>query len=202
MKTIITVQHTQSIHHINGMVGSWTDWELTETGRQQADNIGKHLQADLAGKRVILYTSDLLRARQTAELIAGHFGVIPIFRKELRERYLGRCCGKSVQWLRENIECQEQTIDDRLVSDAESRREEWNRLKPFFDEIMSDNSENIIIVSHGDLLGVFHTMFSNMSVESLNSVEISGAPGGVSQMLVDDAGKRFIKRISDLSYIK
>lgn len=30
MKNIITVQHTQSVHHTNGMVGSWTDWELSE----------------------------------------------------------------------------------------------------------------------------------------------------------------------------
>ena len=54
---------------------------------------------------------------------------------ELRERNLGRCCGKSVQWLRKNLEMQEKTIDDRLFSDAESRRDEWNRLKPFFDEV-------------------------------------------------------------------
>lgn len=103
MKNIITVQHTQSVHHTNGMVGSWTDWELTEIGKQQADNIGR------------------------------------------------KCCGKTVQWLRDHIECQEKTIDDKIFSDAESRRDEWNRLKPFFDSIMADNSENIIIVSHGDL---------------------------------------------------
>ena len=36
MKTIITIQHTQSVHHTNGMVGSWTDWELTEKGIEQA----------------------------------------------------------------------------------------------------------------------------------------------------------------------
>ena len=35
MKNIITIQHTQSVHHTNGMVGSWTDWELTEIGKQQ-----------------------------------------------------------------------------------------------------------------------------------------------------------------------
>ena len=34
MKTIFTVQHTQSEHHTNGMVGSWTDWNLTELGKQ------------------------------------------------------------------------------------------------------------------------------------------------------------------------
>lgn len=34
MKRIYTVQHTQSEHHTNGMVGSWTDWNLTELGKQ------------------------------------------------------------------------------------------------------------------------------------------------------------------------
>ena len=202
MKNIITIQHTQSLHHTNGMVGSWTDWELTEIGKQQADNIGRNLKAELAGKDFIMYSSDLLRAKQTAQIIAEHLGVIPIFKSELKERNLGKCCGKSVQWLRDNIECQEKTIDDRLFSDAESRRDEWNRLKPFFDSIMSDDSENIIIVSHGDLLSVFNSMFLGLSVESVNNGEIFGLSGGVSQMFENNEGKRFIKRISDMSYIR
>ena len=43
MKNIITIQHTQSIHHTNGMIGSWTDWDLSELGIQQAENIGRNL---------------------------------------------------------------------------------------------------------------------------------------------------------------
>ena len=70
MKNIITVQHTQSIHHTNGMVGSWTDWELTDLGKQQADSIGRKLKAELEGKDFIIYSSDLMRARQTAEIIS------------------------------------------------------------------------------------------------------------------------------------
>ena len=201
MKNIITVQHTQSVHHTNGMVGSWTDWELTETGKQQADNIGKKLKTELTGKDVIIYSSDLMRAKQTAESIASHLGITPVLRAELRERNLGKCCGKTVQWLRENIECQEKTIDDRMFSDAESRRDEWNRLKPFFNSIMSDDSENIIIVSHGDLLSVFFSMFLGRSIESINNSEIFGLSGGVSYMFVNNEGKRFVKRISDMSYI-
>ena len=123
-------------------------------------------------------------------------------RKELRERYLGRCCGKSVQWVRENLECDEKTIDDRLFSDAESRRDEWNRLKPFFDQVMAEDSENIIIVSHGDLLSVFDSMFLGLEVESLNVCEMFGFAGGVSQMIVRDDGKRIIKRISDMSFVR
>ena len=61
MRHIITVQHTQSVHHTNGMVGSWTDWDLTELGRSQADRIGKKLKDELAGKKVVMFSSDLKR---------------------------------------------------------------------------------------------------------------------------------------------
>lgn len=202
MKTIITVQHTQTVHHTNGMVGSWTDWDLSELGVQQAKRIGEKLKDELAGREFVMYSSDLKRAKQTAENIGDKLGISPILKIELRERNLGRCCGKSVKWLRENLEMQEKTIDDRLFSDAESRRDEWNRLKPFFDEIMSNDEENIIIVSHGDLLSVFNAMFLELDVESLNQVDVFGLAGGVSFMFVNAEGKRVIKRISDTSYIK
>lgn len=201
MKTIITIQHTQSVHHTNGMVGSWTDWELSELGVEQADRIGERLKAELSKKKFVMYSSDLLRAKQTAEIVGQYLGLIPILRTELRERNLGKCCGKSVQWLRENLEMQEKTIDDRLFSDAESRRDEWNRLQPFFEEVMASDDENIIIVSHGDLLSVFNTMFLGLSIETINTSEIFGLAGGVSYMFENNERKRFIKRISDMSYV-
>ena len=88
MKTIITIQHTQSVHHTNGMVGSWTDWELSELGVRQAKRIGERLKNELAEKRFVLYSSDLLRARQTAEIVGNCLGLAPVFRTELRERNL------------------------------------------------------------------------------------------------------------------
>ena len=201
MKTIITIQHTQSVHHTNGMVGSWTDWELSELGVEQANRIGKRLKAELSEKKFVMYSSDLLRAKQTAEIVGQYLGLIPILRTELRERNLGKCCGKSVQWLRENLEMQEKTIDDRLLSDAESRRDEWNRLQPFFDEVMASADENIIIVSHGDLLSVFNSMFLGLSIETINTSEMFGLAGGVSYMFENNERKRFIKRMSDMSYV-
>jgi probable phosphoglycerate mutase len=202
MKNIITVQHTQSVHHTNGMVGSWTDWDLTEFGKNQADNIGKNLKEELADKKVIMYSSDLKRAKQTADEIAKYLGVEPILRQELRERNLGKCCGKSVQWLRENIECDEVTVDDRLFSDGESRRDAWNRLKPFYDEVMESDAENIIIVSHGDLLSLWNLMYLGLNVESFYKVDIHGPAGGVSHMSVGDDGKHRVRNINDMSYIK
>ena len=202
MKTIITIQHTESMHHTNGMVGSWTDWDLSEKGTAQAKKIGKNLKEELSGAEFVIYSSDLKRASQTAMQVGACLGIEPVLRTELRERNLGRCCGKSVAWLRENMEMEEKTIDDRLFSDGESRRDEYNRLLPFFREIMENDEEHIIIVSHGDLLGVFNTMFLDLPPESLNALELSGVAGGVSFFFIDDNGKRKIRRLSDLSYKK
>ena len=74
MKSIITIQHTQSVHHINGMVGSWTDWELSELGVRQANRIGEKLKSELSERKFFMYSSDLLRAKQTAEHIGRYLG--------------------------------------------------------------------------------------------------------------------------------
>ena len=202
MKHIITIQHTQSVHHTNGMVGSWTDWDLSDLGRQQAETIGRNLVDYVGDSTFVLYSSDLKRAKQTAEAVGKHLCLTPILRAELREGNLGKACGKSVQWLRENLEMQEKTVDDRLFSDAESRRDIWNRLLPFFHEIMENDEENIIIVSHGGLLSVFNTMFQGLPVESMNTCELWGGAGSVSRMTVQDDGKRMIRCMGDLSFLK
>lgn len=201
MKKIITVQHTQSIHHTNGMVGSWTDWDITEKGIRQAENIGVNLAEELEGEEVKIYSSDLLRAKHTADIIAHHLGLKVILRENLRERNLGIAVGKSVQWLRENMERKEKTVDDRMFSDAESRRDVWNRLESFFDEIISDEeTATLIIVSHGDTLSVFNTMFLGLDVEALNKGELFGMAAGVSIMHITDDGRHTIRRLSDMSY--
>lgn len=201
MKSIITIQHTESIHHTNGMVGSWTDWDLSEIGIKQANNIGRNLSKELENKKYVMYSSDLLRAKHTAKIIGKYLGIEPILARELRERNLGRCVGKSVKWLKENIEKEEKSIDDKMFSDAESRRDEWNRLLPFFNELMASEHENIIIVSHGDLLSVFNSMWLGMEVEMLNKSELFGLSGGVTFMEETASGKRFMKRMSDMSYV-
>lgn len=201
MKSIITIQHTESIHHTNGMVGSWTDWDLSELGIKQANNIGRNLSKELGNKKYVMYSSDLLRAKHTAKIIGKYLGVEPILLRELRERNLGKCVGKSVKWLKENIEKEEKSIDDKMFSDAESRRDEWNRLLPFFNELMASEHENIIIVSHGDLLSVFNSMWLGMEVEMLNKSELFGLAGGVTFMEETASPKRFMKRMSDMSYV-
>lgn len=99
------------------------------------------------------------------------------------------------------MQMQERTIDDRLFPDAESRRDAWQRLAPFYHEIISGEDQLVLIVSHGDLLSLFHAMFLGMQPESLNEADMFGLAGGVSMLQVTDDGRHRIRKLSDMSYI-
>ena len=130
MRTIITIQHTQSVHHTNGMIGSLTDWELSEKGKRQAQLLGKNLSQELADAPFTVYCSDLQRAVQTAEPLCRYLKTSPIPCKALRERDLGSAVGKSVAWLHEQ---QREHPDWELWTTAacRTRRPAGNAMKFF-----------------------------------------------------------------------
>lgn len=202
MKNIITIQHTQSIHHTNSMIGSWTDWDLTELGYMQADRIGRRLASEIGDKKYTLYSSDLLRAKHTAQAVASHIDLKPIFTAALREGNLGEAVGKSVEWAHMNTIVWEKTVDDRAFNGAESRRETWGRIERFYRQIMDSADENVIIVSHGGSLSLFNALWLGMEVEMLNRCDLIGRAGGVSFMHENADGKHIISRMSDMSYIQ
>ncbi|MDR1330244.1 MAG: histidine phosphatase family protein [Oscillospiraceae bacterium] len=199
MKTVITIQHTQSVHHLNGMIGSWTDWELTDVGKERAENIGKRLSAELAGEDFKIYCSDLIRTRQTAEPLLRYLGAAAEYRPELREINLGSACGKSNKWLRENGAIVK-AIDDRSLPDAESGRDVWNRLSAFCDEIMATSNDIVVVVAHGFVLPTWWAIWLKWDISMLDKAEFHGAAGGVSSMKETDEGKRVIMRLNDMSY--
>ncbi len=201
-KTIVTIQHPESEHHTNGMVGSWKDWPLTERGLEQAAAIARNLGRELGARRCALFSSPLQRTRQTAEAVAAQLDVVPVFSNRLRERNLGAAVGQSVEWLRENMEQPERTIDDRCFSDAESRRDLWNRLYPFYDELITSEAETVVIVSHGDTLALFNAMWLRQDPEFLNGGDLYGLSGGVSFLHQTAEGRRVIRCMSDLSFMQ
>ncbi len=202
IKNIITIQHPESVHHTNGMIGSWTDWDLTDNGVQQAANIAYNLKSEIENRECSIYSSSLKRAIQTAEIIGKRLNIPTTQTDSLRERSLGKAIGKSIQWLKENIENEENTIYDKCFSDAESRFDVWQRLLPFYNEILYNNEENMIIVSHGDTLSIFNVMWLGLDVAMLNDISLYGVSGGVSFLHQTADGKRIIKRLSDTSYMK
>lgn len=182
------------------MIGSWTDWDLSELGIIQAENIGRNLAKEISGENYKMISSDLLRAKHTAEIVAKHLKINYELNDVLRERNLGEAVGKSVEWAHANTMVWEKTVDDKAFKNSESRRDTWNRLMPFFKDIIESKEENIIIVSHGDTLSLFNAMWIGLEVEMLNQCDLFGMAAGVSFLYQNNDGKRIIKRLSDMSY--
>jgi broad specificity phosphatase PhoE len=147
-----------------------TDWNLTgrwqgqspnapplnETGHAQALAILDLLPcADFAA----IYSSDLLRARQTAELIAAPLNLTVVLDPRLREMNLGAWEGMlsediKAQYPRELAE-REQNPFDAHAPQGESPREVAERAITAMEEIAGKHpNKAVLIVSHGVALAV------------------------------------------------
>lgn len=93
--TILTlVRHGETAWNLGGRVQGSTDIPLNDTGRIQARGIAETLAADYAGRDVIVVSSDLSRAAETADTIAEALGTVVTRRLPgLRERSYGEAEG-------------------------------------------------------------------------------------------------------------
>lgn len=127
---------------------------LNETGRAQALSIREGLQG--IGFSA-LYSSDLLRARQTAELIAEPLGLTVTLEPRLREMNLGSwedLCSEEIE-ARYPHELAERARNPfyRRAPNGESPCEVAERVLTAIDLIANKHrSETVLIVSHGIVL--------------------------------------------------
>ena len=84
MKHLVLIRHAET--DMAGRFCGHSDPELNERGQQQLAGVVDRL-SEYAIRRI--YTSDLRRARQTAEAIASHFGIGFEVRPGLREIHFG-----------------------------------------------------------------------------------------------------------------
>jgi broad specificity phosphatase PhoE len=78
-------------------IGRWqghADVPLGAAGRAQAARLARRLAEEKA-RFDALYTSDLVRARETAEILGGALGLRPAAARALREIDMGRWSGKT-----------------------------------------------------------------------------------------------------------
>ena len=193
-KIIYTIQHTQSEHHVNGYVGAWGNWNLTELGKEQAHKIGEwlasHEGCDTTFK---MYSSDLNRAAQTAEQIQKVLALPDtslIKTQALREINLGEGNGKSRDWYNEHVAPppQKYNPDFRSFPDAENDTELWSRLYSFYAQLISSSDEKIIIVSHGGALSFLISMIMGDSFEDRQKRNVFGRSGSVSRFIIKEDG--------------
>ena len=193
-KIIYTVQHTQSEHHVNGYVGAWGNWNLTELGKEQARKIGEWLAAhEGCDGTYKMYASDLNRAAQTADEIQKALALPnSSFTKTqaLREINLGEGNGKPRDWYNEHVAPppQKYNPDFRSFPDAENDTELWNRLQSFYEQMISSPDEKIIVVSHGGALSFLISMIMGDSFEDRQKRNVFGRSGSVSRFIIQEDG--------------
>ena len=190
-KTIITVQHTESEHHLNRHAGAWGNWLLTDNGRKQAFEIGKWLLNEGCADGFVMYCSDLARASQTAEEINKTLHLTPVMTELIREVNAGEGNGKPWDWYDEHkIPAGEGYDPDyRPFPDAESDRDLWNRIKPFYEQLINSPEDKILILSHGCTLGFLQAMLMNFEFDDLRKARFSGRSGSISKFTVDPDGR-------------
>ncbi len=189
-KIIVTVQHTESEHHINGHIGAWGEWDLTEKGRQQAFEVGKWLLWEDCHRGFKMYCSDQPRAVQTAEEMNKSLNCTPVYSELIREVNAGEGNGKPRDWYYEH-EAPKNGYDPdyKPFPDAESDRELWNRLMPFYKQITESDEERILIVSHGTTLSFLQSMIMGYSFEDIAKFRFNGSGGAVSKFVIEPDGK-------------
>jgi broad specificity phosphatase PhoE len=91
--TLIFVRHGLSRGNELRVAQGWSDYPLSDRGRQQAEAVAARLALMDASA---LYSSDLKRASETAEIVAARSGLTVVPREGLRERRFGE--GEGLTW--------------------------------------------------------------------------------------------------------
>jgi broad specificity phosphatase PhoE len=166
--TIHLVRHGETDWNVEHRLQGWTDIPLNATGVRQARSAARAL----AGRDIgALISSDLSRARDTAELIAVETGVEVVIDPALRERNYGVAEGR----LNSELEVQfDDALDERWAdpdftfAGGETRREVYLRLGAFLTELLASPPQHeIVLVSHGGAMRVARGFLEGLPVERL-----------------------------------
>ena len=205
MKNIYVVTHTESIHHVQAKVGGWFDTGLTEFGRAQARLVAEQLVELLGSKAPIVISSDLLRAKETAGIVAEGFKCPLNLTADLRELSYGIAEGKPQNWLdaRFTPAPDDNRLDHRSIDRAETKREFLTRIFRAVDQVVSSNHPNHIIVTHGYAMTFVVARWIRLPLEAAGHVNFRSNSGGITHLQEDDYFRnRAVRFLNSTSHLK
>ena len=138
------------------MQGQHGEAPLTDRGRRQAQEAADALARAGLRSPVRLYSSDLVRAAQTAGIIAPRLGVDPLLTPLLREQALGQMEGRLARDLRAEPVPTDLDVSEVAWGGGETIEQVWHRVARFTESHLANPAEDdVVVVSHGILLQVF-----------------------------------------------
>ncbi len=201
---IILIRHGQSTANATGVWQGQLDYPLSEEGRRQAAAAGRALRGtNISG----IYASPLLRAFETAEIVARETGfpdeVVPI--PDIMERSGGILEGytweeqeaRSPEFVRKFLALPEE--ERWAFAGAETDEEILGRFEEAFSKILSRHpcgDGSIIVVSHG---GVMRAFLRDRFGPSVLPDHERAANASITRLLHDPAGKNTALQLVELA---
>jgi broad specificity phosphatase PhoE len=159
--TLLLVRHGETDWNREGRWQGHSDTHLNETGREQA----RRIAAELDGVDVI-YSSDLARAHETAEIIAGDLGLPVRVDARLRERSFGAWEGLTAEQIEAGF--REEHLrwlarEGAGADDAEPFEAFGARVRSFLADVLDAHpDQTVLLVAHGGSIRVIHAFASGL----------------------------------------
>ena len=207
MRILHVVTHPEATHHVDGLVGGQFDSDLTDQGAAHARRIAAALADRIPeGTRAGVVTSDLLRARRTADVVAAQLGVDRALDPRLREKSYGIAEGRPQAWLDARFlpppAVGERMRHDEGLSGAETKWDLATRVYAAMEDILRSPAQHQIIVTHGMAATFVLAAWIAMPLDSAGQMAFRFTSGGISTLVEDDFfHNRTISRLNDLTHL-
>ncbi|MDZ4806204.1 MAG: histidine phosphatase family protein [Candidatus Eisenbacteria bacterium] len=165
---VILVRHGVTDWNRLGLVQGWTDIPLSDSGRAEASRLSLALASHAIGR---IITSDLARARETAERVAEPHRLPVSSHPELREYHCGEWEGRPYLDIRaDDRERFQSWFDDpeTPIPGGESMAMAERRATPLLEAVLSEmNGEGaLLVVAHGGINRLLAAHLLGMPLES------------------------------------
>lgn len=166
---LYVVRHGQSQGNLHDLFLGHTDMPLTELGFEQAALTANHLDNIPVDA---IYSSDLARAYQTAQVTAQRKGLPVITNPALRELYAGQWEGQPYYQLQEHwpeaFQTWETDFGNSYCPGGETVLQMQNRITAAVEKIARENpGRSVCIFSHAVAIRALSAAWLNLSPEEL-----------------------------------
>ncbi|MDF2937345.1 MAG: Phosphoglycerate mutase [Paenibacillaceae bacterium] len=151
-----------------------------------------------------IYASDLLRAKQTAEIIGGKLELAVHEEDQLREINTGEAAGKTKEWARQNRNPRTSDgfdIDYQQFPGGETYREFYNRVCNCMTRLYNSEEKNLLISTHGGTMGYIIAWWMGFKPEMLASSCFIASVGSLSILQVNGYQQHILKVFNDTCHL-